>query len=184
MESVILGARFAVAVVLVLAGAAKARRAGDLAGAIDGYRILPRRWSRAVAAGLPWVELACGLGLALGFATRVVAAFVVVLLAAFTAAVTVSLVRGLQVDCGCFGAAQGGRAGGWTVTRNLVLLAAAVAVTLRPPATLALWPAAAGGLPGGDGLAVLVTVTALYLAGAVAWNTALSLRIGRPEDAG
>lgn len=167
MEGSVLAARFVVALVLLLAGAAKVRRTDEFARAVDGYKILPRTLVRPVAATLPWLELGCGLTLAVGVATRIVATVTVVLLAVFTAAMGIALLRGMRIDCGCFGATTSGRASGWTVARNVLLIFVALAVVARPPTTLAAWPAAAG-LPGTDGLAVLVAVTAFYLSGVLA----------------
>jgi hypothetical protein len=49
------------------------------------------------------------------------------LLAAFTVAVGSAVLRGLDIDCGCFGTGSG-PASWLTVMRNLALLAAAVAL--------------------------------------------------------
>lgn len=168
MEAVILAGRLGLAVALLVAGAAKLRGPAEFARAIRGYRLLPERWARPLAVSLPWLELACGSALAVGLASRAAAAVVAGLLAVFTGAVVASLVRGLRVDCGCFGAARATPAGGWTIARNAVLIGAAILVVARPPAALAWWPAPPGpGLSHTDGLAVLITTTALLLTGSV-----------------
>ena len=168
MVPVVLAGRFFIALVLLLAGAAKIRRQDELARAIGGYRLLPQALVRPVAIVLPWVEVALGTGLALGVATRVVALAIAVLLAVFTGAVAVSLARGLRIDCGCFGVAQGDPANGWTLARNIGLMAVTIMIVIYPNNDLS-WS---------DGLAILIATSALFLAGTLIRHTVVSLRTG------
>jgi uncharacterized membrane protein YphA (DoxX/SURF4 family) len=52
---------------------------------------------------LPFVELALGVLLLIGLATRVVAGISAVLLLVFIAGIASAWARGLSIDCGCFG---------------------------------------------------------------------------------
>jgi putative oxidoreductase len=55
------------------------------------------------------------------------------LLVVFTLAVTQAVVRGINVDCGCFGGAASGPVTGWTIARDVGLLAAAAALSWLTP---------------------------------------------------
>jgi uncharacterized membrane protein YphA (DoxX/SURF4 family) len=94
---------------LVLAGvwiAAGVSKVGDLAGsgrAVAAYRLLPVEAARVVGAALPFVELALGILLLAGVATRLAAAVSAALLAVYIGGIASAWARGLSIDCGCFG---------------------------------------------------------------------------------
>lgn len=134
---------------LVLAGvwlAAGATKVGDLAGsvrAVHAYDLLPYEVSRYVGAGLPFVELMLGLFLLTGFVTRLAAVVGTGLLGVFVAGISSAWIRGLRIDCGCFGGggdlAAGATPGyGWELARDVALLAAAGYLIVRPASRLAL----------------------------------------------
>ena len=97
------------AVRLVLAAvwlAAGASKVGDLAAsgrAVNAYQVMPYDVAKVVGAALPWVEIALGVLLLLGLATRLAAAVSTVLLVVFVAGIASAWARGLSIDCGCFG---------------------------------------------------------------------------------
>ncbi|MFC4145675.1 MauE/DoxX family redox-associated membrane protein [Micromonospora mangrovi] len=96
-------ARLGLAAVWLIAGGAKV---GDLAGsgrAVNAYRILPYDAATAVGAALPFVELALGVLLLLGLATRLAAGVSAALLMVFITGIASAWSRGLAIDCGCFG---------------------------------------------------------------------------------
>lgn len=87
-------------------GYAGISKIGDPAGgvrAVRAYRILPESLVHPVAYGLPAFEIVLAALLLLGLATRVVGAITVGLLAVFIGAVSSAGIRGLRIDCGCFG---------------------------------------------------------------------------------
>jgi putative oxidoreductase len=73
---------------------------------IATYDILPLALVNLAAIILPWVELAVGLMLLVGFRVRAAALLVAGMMAVFIAALLVALARGLDMSCGCF-ASQG-----------------------------------------------------------------------------
>ena len=96
-------ARFGLAVVWLVAGATKV---GDLAAAgraVAAYHVMPFEVAKVVGAALPFVELALGVLLLLGVATRLVAGISAAILAIFVAGIVSAWARGLAIDCGCFG---------------------------------------------------------------------------------
>ena len=76
------------------------------AGSVANYRILPYFWSYLAAAVLPFLELICGLLLVSGYRVKTGALIIAALNVAFMAALVSVIVRGLDIDCGCF--KQGG----------------------------------------------------------------------------
>ena len=107
---------------------------GDLpafAEQIHNFRFLPLFAENAVAMTLPWIELVAALALLLNVRPRAGAGVAAGLMAAFTLLVVVSMFRGLDVECGCFGTADASRVGIVKALQNLGMLALAVVAGLR-----------------------------------------------------
>jgi uncharacterized membrane protein YphA (DoxX/SURF4 family) len=97
---------------------------------IATYQILPLGLVNPLAIVLPWVELAAGLMLLLGFRTRAAALLVAGMMAIFTVAIAIAVAKGLDMSCGCF-ASQGSAEDpiSWrTILRDLSWLLLAVYV--------------------------------------------------------
>jgi uncharacterized membrane protein YphA (DoxX/SURF4 family) len=98
--------RLALAAVWFWAGSTKI---GDLAAAgraVNAYQIFSFDTAKAIGAAQPFVEIALGVLLLVGMATRLAAGVSAVLLVLFIAGISSAWVRGLAIDCGCF--SQGG----------------------------------------------------------------------------
>lgn len=110
-------ARLIVALVFIYAGAVKMQDVTAFAGHIAAYQLLPYAANYLVAATLPYVEFLAGLLLLLN--TRVAPALLVIgsMTLVFMAALVSVLVRGLEIDCGCFDPG-----GGTDVTAGVALL--------------------------------------------------------------
>ncbi|MFE0590518.1 MauE/DoxX family redox-associated membrane protein [Micromonospora echinospora] len=96
-------ARLGLAAVWFAAGGSKV---GDLAGsgrAVSAYQVMPYDLAMVVGAALPFVELALGVLLLVGLATRLAAGVSAALLVVFVAGIVSAWTRGLAIDCGCFG---------------------------------------------------------------------------------
>lgn len=113
-------ARVVVGLVLLAAGALKAR---DQGWPTDAARFgLPR----PAAVVLPWVEVVVGALLVAQFGGRWTAAAALALLVAFTVAVASKVASGDAVPCACFGSFGHAPVSTRTLARNLVLIALAV----------------------------------------------------------
>ncbi len=135
------GVRLLLGGVFLAAGGLKAIDPSSSVAAVQAYQLLPGGVATLVGWGLPFVEIALGLLLVVGVLTRGVAVASGGLLAVFIVAVVSAAVRGLSIDCGCFGG--GGDAAGPTtytveIIRDLGLLALAVWLVWRPRSRLAL----------------------------------------------
>ena len=96
-------ARLGLAAVFLISGVLKAVDPDATYVAVRAYDVLPRAGVALVAGVLPWLEIALGLLLLAGVATRAVAAVGAGLMLVFIAGVTQAWARGLSIDCGCFG---------------------------------------------------------------------------------
>lgn len=81
--------------------------------------------------------------LLLGVGQRFAALLVLVLLLSFTAAVSFNLLRGREIDCGCFGASAMRPITWLTVGRNFLLSGAAGLVIWKTPGWVSIWGGAA-----------------------------------------
>ncbi len=102
------------------------------AQSIANYQILPMAWVNATALFLPWLELICGLGLFTGLAVRGSALVVGALIIIFIGALAHSIIRGIDIHCGCFSAGEGGTSNLYLdILRDIILLTVAILVLIR-----------------------------------------------------
>ena len=95
--------RVGLAAVWLISGGLKAADPEQTYLAVSAFDVLPAGLVSPVAAALPFVELALGVLLLVGFGVRPAAVASAVLLVAFIAGVGQAWARGLSIDCGCFG---------------------------------------------------------------------------------
>lgn len=107
MSRLVLGGLF------VYAGAVKVLDPLGFAQDIRNYRLVGQTLSFVIALVLPWLEILAGLALAAGFWKRASALLISGLLVFFIVLTLVTMARGLDVDCGCFGSLS--RRSGWGV---------------------------------------------------------------------
>lgn len=124
-------ARLAVAGLFLAACIAKIRDPEAFALAIHRYRLLPGEWINLLAIVMPWIELTCGLAvLAAPARLRAAGALLIAgMLAVFTVAISLNLLRGIEASCGCFSTrADAAVSDGWNLVRNGALIWLALAV--------------------------------------------------------
>lgn len=130
------GARLVLGGVFLVAGALKIIDPQSAVAAVRAYELLPVSMATIVGWGQPFVEVALGVLLLAGIATRIVAAASGLLLVIFIAAVVSAAVRGLSIDCGCFGGGgpvpPGQTAYGIEILRDLGLLLLALWLVWQP----------------------------------------------------
>jgi len=134
--------RVALGAVFLYAGATKVLGPGSLASSIRSYELgLPEWFVTVSARGLPPLEIMLGLYLVVGLFTRVSAWATNALMLVFTLALVQGALRGLQIDCGCFGANSPSNETPnlWLdVLRDLGLLALGLVAAFGAPGKLAL----------------------------------------------
>ncbi len=87
---------------------------------------------QSFAAAVHNFRLLAGLALVFGLRARAGGLLVSLMMVVFTAAVGIALARGLDVECGCFGTADGSRVGAQKLLENTGLTVLAILGTLRP----------------------------------------------------
>lgn len=98
--------QFVLAAFFAVAGFFKISDPPGFAHEIHNYALLPGAAVNALALVLPWLEVVAGIALFLGIARRSAARILGILLLVFIVALSINLVRGRPVDCGCFGTAK------------------------------------------------------------------------------
>src|SRR5262245_17824051 len=96
-------ARLGLAAVWLVAGATKVTDLAASGRAVNAYQLMSFDVARVIGAALPFVEIALGVLLLVGLATRLAAGVAAALLVVFIAGISSAWARGLQIDCGCFG---------------------------------------------------------------------------------
>jgi len=109
--------RLSLALVFVYAGAVKIQDVVAFAGHVAAYQILPYAMNYLVAATLPYVEFLTGVLLLLNVRVRPALVVIGGMTLIFMVALVSVLLRGLDIDCGCFDPA-----GGQDVSAGMALL--------------------------------------------------------------
>ena len=121
--------------VFLVAGATKIPDPGGLAASIRSYELPLPEWFVSLSAhALPYLEVMLGLYLLAGLFTKVAAWATNGLTVLFLLALIQGALRGLEIDCGCFGASAGGESGDlWlAAARDVGLVALGLHVALAP----------------------------------------------------
>jgi len=108
--------------IFIYAGVEKISNPAGFSDAIDNYRLLPLFSVNFFAIILPWIELVAGVLLLFGISVKENSFIISVLLAVFLVAIIISLARGLNIECGCFGTILGARIGLEKIVENILLL--------------------------------------------------------------
>ncbi len=112
-KTVLLVFRVVLGGLFVYAGAVKVVDPLDFAQNIRNYRLVGQSLAFIAALVLPWLEILAGAFLVAGLWKRGAALVISGLLVFFIVLTAVTMIRGLDVDCGCFGALS--RKAGWSV---------------------------------------------------------------------
>ena len=89
--------------VFIWAAALKIRDPLGFAQNIANYRVVGTALAFWIGLILPWLELAAGVFLIAGVWRRTSALLLSLMLAGFIVLIAVTMLRGIDVDCGCFG---------------------------------------------------------------------------------
>jgi putative oxidoreductase len=123
--------RLALGGVFIFAGATKIVDPAGFAADIGNYRILPHEWINLLAITLPWIEVVVGLLLIAGIWKRANALLITLMLVVFLFAIGQAVVRGLNINCGCFGTVEGRKVGLIAMAEDVAMLAGALWLTIR-----------------------------------------------------
>jgi len=94
--------RLVVAGIFIYSGYVKVQAPLQFAVAISGYKMVPENLVYPMAQYLPWIEIALGLAVLIGWKIRYFSSAVAALLLFFMAVLTITYLRGIEASCGCF----------------------------------------------------------------------------------
>jgi uncharacterized membrane protein YphA (DoxX/SURF4 family) len=118
--------------VFVYASIDKILHPAEFAKIVYNYQILPVVASNLLAMALPWLELFAGLALLVGVLRAEGSLVLSALLVVFIVALSVNLVRGVDIDCGCLTLGEAGRSISLiTIVEDVFLLVAGWVVLRR-----------------------------------------------------
>jgi uncharacterized membrane protein YphA (DoxX/SURF4 family) len=115
--------RLAIAALFLFAAVTKLVDPSSFAQQIANYQLTPWLATAVLSVFLPALELSVGVCLLLGRWESGALAWVAILLIIFSGALLSAIVRGLSIDCGCFGRSIENTGTLWPLIRNLGLLA-------------------------------------------------------------
>ena len=129
MRRLTLALRVLLALVFLYAAYTKLRQPWMLfAMSIDAYQLFPQWAVLLLGHWLPWLEVLIGVFLLVGVLLRYVAAGATVLLIIFFALMTRAFIKGMTIDCGCFGLGEAISAK--TLLRDGFLLTLSIVLTV------------------------------------------------------
>lgn len=118
--------RVYVGLVFVTASIYKIQAPYQFGLSIATYQILPLQLVNIMAIVFPWIELAAGVLLIVGFWTKENALLILGMMVTFLVALLIALSRGHEMSCGCFASKQAAeQIGIHTIWRDLVWIALA-----------------------------------------------------------
>jgi putative oxidoreductase len=124
--------RWYLGIVFIYACLHKIAHPGSFALDIATYDILPLALVNPMAIILPYIELAAGVMLIVGFRTRGAALLVFGMMLVFTIALCIALAKGIDTSCGCFASQslEEDPIGAQTIVRDLSWLTMSLYVLL------------------------------------------------------
>lgn len=125
--------RFLTGAIFTVAGVSKISDPIGFFSTLMQFQLFPDLALRFLAVYVPWLELVTGLCLLLGLMHRSAGLVFAVLNVLFSFSIMSVIVRGIEVDCGCFGLLGDAlglpdAADKWAVLRNLLFIAMGLGV--------------------------------------------------------
>jgi putative oxidoreductase len=130
--------RLVLGFLFIFASIEKISQPEEFARSITYYHLLPIALVNLVALLLPWIELLAGLFLLLGILPRGSALLLLLLLGIFIVAIGISLARGLDISCGCFGTAAARKVGWAALGEDALMLLGSLLLYYFPSTLLTL----------------------------------------------
>ena len=119
---ILLLSRLVIGFIFIYAGMEKISDPNGFARSINNYKLLPLFLINISAIILPWIEVVTGILLIFGISVKENSFIISFLLGIFVLAIAISLIRGLNIDCGCFGTMRGEQVGIQKLGENFLLI--------------------------------------------------------------
>jgi len=132
LDWIAIGLRITLGGIFAYAGVVKILDGQAFADSIHTFRLLPAELINLLAIGLPVLEVLVGGMLVAGLRSRIGTVLVMLMCLVFLIAISQAMIRGLEVNCGCFGGGKPSVAQTvWSLVRDVMLGAAAFFVFWR-----------------------------------------------------
>lgn len=95
--------RLVLAFIFILSALEKFKSLESFALNVDAYQIFPAIVVNLIVGIIPWLELFIGFGLLFKFKLRANLLLYLILMISFTILVMIAMIKGLDIECGCFG---------------------------------------------------------------------------------
>lgn len=95
--------RFVLAFLFILAAVEKLKNPYAFALSIDAYQIFPEWITNISTFLIPWLEIFIGFGLLFKFKLKANLYLYLFLMVVFTLLVLIAMIKGLDIECGCYG---------------------------------------------------------------------------------
>ena len=122
--------RLILAGIFLYSGYVKIREPLQFAVAIAGYKLVPENLIFPLATYLPWLEIALGLGILIGWKIRYFSLASAALLLFFIVVLAITIGRGIEANCGCFSLDE--RISPKTIARDSLILIPALYLIAEP----------------------------------------------------
>ena len=133
-----LSVRLVLGCIFIFAAVAKIAEPDIFAKSIANYHLIPTFSLNIMALLMPWIELVAGLFLILGVRIKASSAIIGGMLVVFLIAIISAIIRGYNIDCGCFAqtsatsAAEASKVGWLKVGEDAAMLLGAVYLFYYP----------------------------------------------------
>lgn len=114
----------------IYAGMVKIIDPAGFAESILNYRMTPIFLVNFFAIIIPWIEVVTGIFLIFGISSKESSFIIGALLIIFNIMISIAVLRGLNIDCGCFGTDDSQAVGVQKLLENFVLLLLSIQIIL------------------------------------------------------
>ena len=114
--------RFFIGFIFIFGGVEKIADPAGFSDAVSNYKLFPLFSINFIAIFIPWLELFSGVLLLFGIWLKENTFLINALLSAFIFIVAIALLRGLDIDCGCFGTKFAQKVGLLKIGENIILM--------------------------------------------------------------
>ena len=113
--------RLILAFLFILSALQKFKSLETFALNVDAYQIFPAFLVNLITIIIPWLELFIGTGLLFKYKLQSNLIFYLFMMISFTILVFIAMIKGLDIDCGCFGESST-KVGLAKIMENLVII--------------------------------------------------------------
>jgi len=113
--------RLILAFLFILSALQKFKSLETFALSVDAYQIFPAFLVNLITIIIPWLELFIGTGLLFKYKLQSNLIFYLFMMISFTILVFIAMIKGLDIDCGCFGESST-KVGVQKVAENMIIV--------------------------------------------------------------